>query len=195
MATHSSVLAWGILWTEEPGELQSMGSDRVGYTEGLTLSLLSHLSNWALYWNLKPYISEKVLTFSAKCSVLLTNPENHFITTSSCVSPLAYPSVKILPSKYFLNWFPSFSFNCHYQKPGSSGYYHGHHSIPVFLPPNLQPSSLPFSMMAEGTFFKKIYVNSLLKSLHQPNHLQEKTASYYGAKVIHDFEAFHFSYA
>ena len=26
MATHSSILAWGVLWTEEPGGLQSMGS-------------------------------------------------------------------------------------------------------------------------------------------------------------------------
>ena len=31
MATHSSVLAWGIPWTEEPGGLQSMGWQRVGY--------------------------------------------------------------------------------------------------------------------------------------------------------------------
>ena len=31
MATHSSVLAWRILWTGEPGELQSMGSQRVGH--------------------------------------------------------------------------------------------------------------------------------------------------------------------
>ena len=31
MATHSSTLAWKILWTEEPGRLQSMGSQRVGY--------------------------------------------------------------------------------------------------------------------------------------------------------------------
>ena len=31
MATHSSVLAWKIPWTEEPGRLQSMGSLRVGY--------------------------------------------------------------------------------------------------------------------------------------------------------------------
>ena len=30
MATHSSSLAWKIPWTEEPGELQSMGSQRVG---------------------------------------------------------------------------------------------------------------------------------------------------------------------
>ena len=29
MATHSSTLAWGIPWTEEPGRLQSMGLQRV----------------------------------------------------------------------------------------------------------------------------------------------------------------------
>ena len=31
MATHSSILAWEILWTEEPSGLQSMGSQRVGH--------------------------------------------------------------------------------------------------------------------------------------------------------------------
>ena len=30
MATHSSILAWKIPWTEEPGGLQSMGLQRVG---------------------------------------------------------------------------------------------------------------------------------------------------------------------
>ena len=31
MATHSSILAWKIPWREEPGGLQSMGSQRVGH--------------------------------------------------------------------------------------------------------------------------------------------------------------------
>ena len=31
MATHSSILAWKISWTEDPGGLQSMGSQRVGH--------------------------------------------------------------------------------------------------------------------------------------------------------------------
>ena len=31
MATHSSTIAWKIPWTEEPGRLQSMGSQRVGH--------------------------------------------------------------------------------------------------------------------------------------------------------------------
>ena len=39
MATHFSILAWGIPWTEETGGLQSMGSKESDTTEGLTLSL------------------------------------------------------------------------------------------------------------------------------------------------------------
>ena len=31
MGTHSSILAWKIPWTEEPGRLQSMGLQRVGH--------------------------------------------------------------------------------------------------------------------------------------------------------------------
>ena len=31
MATHSSILAWRIPWTEEPGKLQSIGSQEVGH--------------------------------------------------------------------------------------------------------------------------------------------------------------------
>ena len=37
MATHSSVLAWRIPWTEEPGRLQSMRSQRVGHAYVLTV--------------------------------------------------------------------------------------------------------------------------------------------------------------
>ena len=33
MATHSSILAWKIPWMEEPGRLQSMGSQRVGLSD------------------------------------------------------------------------------------------------------------------------------------------------------------------
>ena len=31
MATHSSIFAWKIAWMEEPGRLQSMGSQRIGH--------------------------------------------------------------------------------------------------------------------------------------------------------------------
>ena len=32
MATHSSILAWRIPWTEAPGRVQSMGSQKVGHS-------------------------------------------------------------------------------------------------------------------------------------------------------------------
>ena len=38
MATHSSILAWKIPWTEEPGQLQTMGLQRVGYDWAATNS-------------------------------------------------------------------------------------------------------------------------------------------------------------
>ena len=42
MATHSSILAWRIPWTEEPGRLLSMGLERVGY-DWATIADFLHL--------------------------------------------------------------------------------------------------------------------------------------------------------
>ena len=42
MAPQSSTLAWKILWMEEPGKLQSMGSLRVGRLNDFTFSFLFH---------------------------------------------------------------------------------------------------------------------------------------------------------
>ena len=50
MATHSSILAWRIPWMEEPGRLQSMGSQRVGHDWATSLSLV--------FWSYL-YISEE----------------------------------------------------------------------------------------------------------------------------------------
>ena len=43
MAIHSSILAWEIPWTEEPGGLQSMESQELGMTEQLTFTFHFHL--------------------------------------------------------------------------------------------------------------------------------------------------------
>ena len=43
MATHSSVLAWEVPWTEEPGGLQSMGSQELDTTERLSTHWLPDL--------------------------------------------------------------------------------------------------------------------------------------------------------
>ena len=39
MATHASILAWRIPWTEDPGRLQSVGSQRVRHDRVTSLSL------------------------------------------------------------------------------------------------------------------------------------------------------------
>ena len=45
MATHSSILAWKIPWTEEPGRLRSTGSQRVGHDWATSLSFPICLQN------------------------------------------------------------------------------------------------------------------------------------------------------
>ena len=51
MATHSRILAWRIPWTEEPGGLQSMGSQRVGHDWVTTFHLLLSEPQNTYLWN------------------------------------------------------------------------------------------------------------------------------------------------
>ena len=53
MAPHSSTLAWKIPWTEEPGRLQSMGSQRVGHDWATSLSLFTFM-HWRRKWQPTP---------------------------------------------------------------------------------------------------------------------------------------------
>ena len=58
MATHSNILAWRIPWTEEPGELQSMGLQRAGHDWVVSTFITSLLhspfvyvtSSWLIYF-------------------------------------------------------------------------------------------------------------------------------------------------
>ena len=51
MTTHSSTLAWRIPWREEPGRLQSMGSQRVGHNWATSLFCKTHKTQTARPWN------------------------------------------------------------------------------------------------------------------------------------------------
>ena len=58
MATHSSILAWRILWTEEPGGLQSMGSQQSDVTEQPSSQAeVYHMKN---FLNVLPKINENL---------------------------------------------------------------------------------------------------------------------------------------
>ena len=69
MATHSSTLAWKIPWTEEPGRLQSIGSQRVVHDCATSLHMihvqmweLDHKEGWVLKnWCLWTVVLEKTL--------------------------------------------------------------------------------------------------------------------------------------
>ena len=58
MATHSSILAWRIPWTEEPGRLQPTGLQRVGHNR----------SNLARSILMNP--SEQFVNIDSKCSII-----------------------------------------------------------------------------------------------------------------------------
>ena len=53
MAPHSSTLAWSIPWTEEPGRLQSIGSQRVGHDWATSPSLFPFM-HWRRKWQPTP---------------------------------------------------------------------------------------------------------------------------------------------
>ena len=54
MATHSSILAWKIPWTEEPSELQSMGSPRVGHNWEPSMHSVCILDTGKEVWSTYP---------------------------------------------------------------------------------------------------------------------------------------------
>ena len=69
MATHSSILAWGIPWMEEPGGLQSMGSQRVRH-------------NWASSLHFTSlYVITVVLNFSVQ---LCTSEQVYLCILKTC---------------------------------------------------------------------------------------------------------------
>ena len=78
MAIHSSILAWRVPWTEEPGGLQSMGSQRVGH-------------DWANN-------TDKVCSDS--CPVESVMPSQHLILSHSLLFlPSIFPSITVFSSE------------------------------------------------------------------------------------------------
>ena len=73
MATHSSILAWRIPWTEQPGRPQSMQSQRVSHdwvTDTFFFLFVNYLLNFLLSF---------VLNFKNTCSLLLNNLCGFFV--------------------------------------------------------------------------------------------------------------------
>ena len=127
MATHSSILAWGIPWMEEPGGLPSIGSQRVGHdwatkhSKHLCQSVqwLSHVWLVAIPW---PAARQASLSITSSPSLLklmfieLVMPPNHLILCRPLLLlPSIFPSIRVFSKESVLHirWpkYWSFSFS------------------------------------------------------------------------------------
>ena len=70
MATHSSILAWKISWIEEPGRLQSMGSQRVGHDWATSvLAKGQMLCVWSLFSHVWLFVTRRTMALQAPLSM------------------------------------------------------------------------------------------------------------------------------
>ena len=91
MATHFSILAWRIPWTEEPGGLQSMGSQRVRYDWLTNTHTVLHsgcinlYSQWQCRIHFSPYLSQHLL-FVDFLMFILTSIKWYLIVIFVCIT-------------------------------------------------------------------------------------------------------------
>ena len=83
MATHSSILAWRIPWTEEPGGLHSTGSQRVGHDRATSLSLF-HFQDCHSFF---PRSKHLLISWLQSPSAVILEPKKIKSVTVSIVSP------------------------------------------------------------------------------------------------------------
>ena len=82
MATHSSILAWRIPWTEEPGGLQSMGLQIVGHDwSNLTCNHASYNASLSIYPTTQSLVALIVLV--TQSCLTLCNPKDCSLPGSS----------------------------------------------------------------------------------------------------------------
>ena len=87
MATHSSTLAWKIPWMEEPGGLQSMGSQRVGHDWGTSLTLYCNI--WIPLMICYAYYCVIFLVITPKFNIyLITHKTLNSFQRDSTLSPV-----------------------------------------------------------------------------------------------------------
>ena len=95
-ATHSSTRAWRIPWTEEPGRLQSVGSQRVGHNRATSLSLcfFQTAARQASLSNINPRSPHNCMSFES------TMPSNHLIFCGPLLfPPLILPSIRVFSNE------------------------------------------------------------------------------------------------
>ena len=90
MATHSSVLAWRIPWTEKPGRLQSMGSHRVGHDWSDLAAAAAAMASLKFIVEFKPFQSPMWISHV---------PSSNLLCTLASPSPLCSSHVLVAQSR------------------------------------------------------------------------------------------------
>ena len=110
MATHSSILTWRILWTEEPGGLQSMGMKRVGHDWVTNTNLpfdfycsLSHVQLFATPWTVARQASLFITNSQSLLKLMPIEsvmPSNHLIFCHPLLLlPSIFPSIRVFSNE------------------------------------------------------------------------------------------------
>ena len=123
MAPHSSTLAWKIPWMEEPGRLQSMGSQGVGHNWATSLSLFTFM-RWRRKWQPTPVLlpgesqgrgvwwaavsgitqSQTWLKWLSSSSSSRHDSDSSFLWASSAVRPFSHLQASVWPSFHAVLW-------------------------------------------------------------------------------------------
>ena len=96
MATHSSVLAWRIPWTEKPGRLQAMGSHRVRHDWSDTAMAI-------LYWCFSFWLTSLCIIGSSFIHLIRTDSNVFFLMaeyTPLCICTTPFLSIHLLIDIY-----------------------------------------------------------------------------------------------
>ena len=95
MATHSSIFAWRISWTEEPGELQSMGLQKVGNDWVTTTHslLIVNLEPLTSPWSQQPWEKERqkgtwIIRTCYSHFTLIVSSFIHSLSRTNCAPPM-----------------------------------------------------------------------------------------------------------
>ena len=94
IATHSSILAWRIPWTEKPSGLQSMGSQRVGH-DWVTSLELNYLDFRGLLSNGSDLVAKSCLTLATPWTVTVQASLSMGFSRQEYWSGLPFPSPKL----------------------------------------------------------------------------------------------------
>ena len=107
IATHSSILAWRIPWTQEPGRLYSVGSQRVRHdgNDFSSVQLLSCVRLFVTPWTAARQASPSIANSRSSLKLVSMEsvmPSSHLILCRPLLPPSIFPSIRVFSNQSVL---------------------------------------------------------------------------------------------